>query len=529
MKTFSNNSEALSLYCFSSIPQPGARVTFYDYFKNQNDGVKYSIKDLLKILKNKKFKPIKTNSFDFSCYSDGAYPFYVSVNKFKRVKAIYFELRNNCGWGSGMFYERPDRLIKEREIIKKMPDGFQLDMTIPPAAAISFKTRNRQTYYTFSNYEIDGAYFVSKDKSIKKHIGNINIKSNLIVLDDMGNIDRLDENIDKKSIYKKAIKQNQFHGVDDGLSFERIYIPVKNKNYKIYLHHINKTEKEELKDIESDNPRTGSVSPIYPIISIQDIEGCFLTKDKDGKLVFTTKKDAKISDYLKNEISKKNKYLRICQLDIEDLTSLSFVNNLKYKIDTIFLVGFEHINDWSPLLKLKNVKKILFSKCNINLEEKDWTGKHNMYQRSHIRVVKSLNKNNIITIIEGLIINLNVKIFEIKFDSGVYNGEINSSKKTFEGYGMLNLSDGNRYSGNFKDSRFHGYGSYILSSGSWYLGEWKNGIQEGSAIFISKDGFRYIGNFKNNKYHGKGEFYMEATGDKSIIEHKDGIEIPNKK
>ena len=30
----------------------------------------------------------------------------------------------------------------------------------------------------------------------------------------------------------KAIKQNKFHGVDDGLSFERIYIPVKNKNYK---------------------------------------------------------------------------------------------------------------------------------------------------------------------------------------------------------------------------------------------------------------------------------------------------------
>ena len=95
-------------------------------------------------------------------------------------------------------------------MIKKMPDGFQLDMTIPPAAAVSFKTRNRQTYYTFSDYEIDSAYFVSKDKSVKKHLGNINIKSNLIVLDDMGNIDRLDENIDKKAIYKKAIKQSNF-------------------------------------------------------------------------------------------------------------------------------------------------------------------------------------------------------------------------------------------------------------------------------------------------------------------------------
>ena len=529
MKTFANNSESLSLYCFSSIPQPGARVTFYDYFKKESDGIKYSIKDIIKISKNKNFKPVKTNSFDFSCHSDGAYPFYVSVNKFKRVKAIYFELKNNCGWGSSMFYERPDRLIKEREMIKKMPDGFQLDMTIPPAAAVSFKTRNRQTYYTFSNYEIDSAYFVSKDKSVKKHLGNINIKSNLIVLDDMGNIDRLDENIDKKAIYKKAIKQSKFYGVDDGLSFERIYIPVKNKNYKVFIHHINKSEKDELNDLQTDNPKTGSVKPIYPIISIQDIEGCFLSKDKDGKLIFTKKKDNKISDYLKNEISKKSKYLRICQLDVQDLTSLNFVNYLNYKIDTIFLVGFEHINDWSPLLKLKNVKKILFSKCNINLEEKDFTGKINMYRRNHIKVIKSLNKRNIITIIEGLIININAKTFEIKFDEGMYTGEVNNLKKSFEGYGILKLSDGSCYTGNFKDSKFHGFGSYILSSGSWYLGEWKNGVQDGSAIFISKDGFRYTGNFKNNKYDGKGEFYMESTGDKSIIEHKEGIEITNKK
>ena len=246
-------------------------------------------------------------------------------------------------------------------------------------------------------------------------------------------------------------------------------------------------------------------------------------------LYLQKKKDNKISDYLKNEISKKNKYLKICQLDIEDLTSLNFVNYLNYKIDTIFLVGFEHINDWSPLLKLKNVKKILFTKCNINLEEKDFTGKYNMYRKRHIKVIKSLNKKNIITIIEGLIINMDAKTFEMKFESGIYNGEINNSKKTFEGYGMLKLSDGSCYTGNFKDSKFHGFGSYILSSGSWYLGEWKDGVQDGSAIFTSKDGFRYTGNFKNNKYHGKGEFYIESTGDKAIIEHKDGIEVTKKK
>ena len=36
-----------SLYCFSSIPQPGATVYFYDFQKNKDDGLKYSLKDII--------------------------------------------------------------------------------------------------------------------------------------------------------------------------------------------------------------------------------------------------------------------------------------------------------------------------------------------------------------------------------------------------------------------------------------------------------------------------------------------------
>lgn len=524
MKTFSGNQDALSLYCFSSIPQPGASVYFYDFYKGDKDGVKLSIKEINQISKKKDFKPIKTNSFDFTSFSDGAYPFYVSVNKFKRVTAIYFELRNNCGWGSNMFYERPGRLLQEKEMLKSMPENMQLDMTLAPAMSVNFKPRNRNTYFTFSHWEIDGARFVNNKKTIKKHLGYLDVKSNLIVLDDTGNLNRLDEKIDKKKIYDKAIKQKKYYGVDDGLSFERVFVPVKNKSYKVFIHYFNKTEKEEIKDLQLDDPVRGLVSPIFPIISIQDIDGCFLTKDKDGKLVFIKNKETKISEYLQSQIKKKNKNLKICQLDVEDLTSLSFVNKLNYKIDSISLVGFEHISVLSPLLKLKNVKKILFINCNISFEDRI-NGNHNKYKDHQIKIFKTLNQKKIITVLNGIIINFDVKQEQLEFDGGAYSGELNSSKGTAEGYGVLRLNDGSVYSGNFKDSKFHGYGSYILASGSIYLGEWKYGVQNGSAIFISKDGFRYTGNFKNNKYHGKGEFFIESTGETKIIKHNEGKEL----
>ena len=506
-----------SLYCFSSIPQPGATVYFYDFQKKKDDGLKYSLKDIDQILKDKKFNPIKSNSFEFTSLSDGAYPFYVSIDKDKKVQNIYFELKNNCGWGSSMFFERPERLIKEKEMIKKMPEGYQLDMTLAPAMAVKFGSRNRKTYYSFSHWEIDGEKFIKNNNNIKKKIGDLKINSNLIVLDDTGNLDRLDENIDTLKIYKKCIKEKNYYGVDDGLAFERITIPVKNKEYPIFIHHKYISEKEEVKELENDFPRGGLTAAIFPIISIQNIEGCYLSKDKDAKLIFKKEKDKGLSENLKTQIKKKEKNLSICQLDIDNLSSLNFITKLNHKIDRLSLVGFEHIDNWEPLLKLKNIKKLWISRSSFDLNDK-----------KNSNIIKTLNKKKIITYIDALVVDLNAKPIDLPFEGGNYNGEFNDKKKSLEGYGVLSRDDGSVYSGYFKDSKFHGFGIYMLPSGSCYFGEWKNGNQDGSAIFASKDGFRYTGNFKNNKYHGKGEFYFESTGETAMIEHNEGVEIKKK-
>ena len=170
-----------------------------------------------------------------------------------------------------------------------MPEGYQLDMALAPAMAVKFGSRNRKTYYSFSHWEIDGEKFIKNNNTIKKKILNLKIKSNLIVLDDTGNLDRLDENINTLKIYKKCIKEKNYYGVDDGLAFERITIPVKNKEYPVFIHHKYITEKEEVKELESDFPRGGLTAAIFPIISIQNIEGCYLSKDKDAKLIFRKK------------------------------------------------------------------------------------------------------------------------------------------------------------------------------------------------------------------------------------------------
>ena len=314
-----------------------------------------------------------------------------------------------------------------------------------------------------------------------------------------------------------GIKEKNYYGVDDGLAFERITIPVKNKEYPIFIHHKYITEKEEVKELENDFPRGGLTAAIFPIISIQNIEGCYLSKDKDAKLIFKKEKDNGLSENLKTQIKKKEKNLSICQLDIDNLSSLNFITKLNHKIDRLSLVGFEHIDNWEPLLKLKNIKKLWISRSSFDLNDK-----------KNSNIIKKLNKKKIITYIDALVVDLNAKPIDLPFEGGNYNGEFNDKKKSLEGYGVLSRDDGSVYSGYFKDSKFHGFGIYMLPSGSCYFGEWKNGNQDGSAIFASKDGFRYTGNFKNNKYHGKGEFYFESTGETAMIEHNEGVEIKKK-
>ncbi len=52
----------------------------------------------------------------------------------------------------------------------------------------------------------------------------------------------------------------------------------------------------------------------------------------------------------------------------------------------------------------------------------------------------------------------------------------------------------------------HGQGTDIFSNGDMYTGEYKDGKPEGKGQYTWKNGSFYIGEFKNGLKHGKGRW-----------------------
>ena len=170
------NKTITNIYCIGSIPVAAASIHLYDFFKKKDDGVKLEENQIVKNLKTKIFKKditdIKnTNYLNISSFADGAYPYYVLLDENKKVKKLFFELNNSCGWGSSMFSNqvRKERLKSERLARPQMPPGFQMDMPLAPAMSVKFGSRNRKTYISWTWFnEIDGEAFESQKKERKK-------------------------------------------------------------------------------------------------------------------------------------------------------------------------------------------------------------------------------------------------------------------------------------------------------------------------------------------------------------------------
>lgn len=100
----------------------------------------------------------------------------------------------------------------------------------------------------------------------------------------------------------------------------------------------------------------------------------------------------------------------------------------------------------------------------------------------------------------------------------LYEGEFVDGLK--HGRGSLVFSRGDRYNGEFERDLFHGYGVFIWKpayddsgnyvAGRRYDGEWKNGKFFGSGIMQVGNGDTYTGMFERNHYHGKGILRKEC-------------------
>ena len=72
------------------------------------------------------------------------------------------------------------------------------------------------------------------------------------------------------------------------------------------------------------------------------------------------------------------------------------------------------------------------------------------------------------------------------------------------GFGNYFSSEGEIYSGNWKNDRIEGEGTFIYSDGRKYKGNFKNDVKDGYGEYYWPDGDIYKGFWKNGKRHGKG-------------------------
>ncbi len=82
----------------------------------------------------------------------------------------------------------------------------------------------------------------------------------------------------------------------------------------------------------------------------------------------------------------------------------------------------------------------------------------------------------------------------------------------YNGYGVYNYANGNRYEGNFKDGSPDGKGILSFANGSKYLGHWEQNWRQGEGRLVFIEGHEYFGNFRRNQFHGQGVMRF-ANGD----------------
>ena len=360
------------VYCIGSIPVDTGQISIYDLGEkiiNQTLNERELVRN---ITNNKKIVTSKDKGLNISCFADGAYPCYVVVDKNKLIKKILIELTNTCGWGSSLFHEEYKVKKIESELISKskVPDDQQMDMIAGVRSSVDFSSSHRVTYspWRFLDFIKNEKDFLKKKGNTKTKLFNLEITSDYLIIDDFPGIDIKDI----KKIKNKKLKVK-----------DKFIFPLKNKSYPVYLYQNDKNIIDTINEIKKASNENNDQSPaMFPILSIEGIENCWLQKSSDSSLILVSdeNKFRGLSENIKNQIKlSDNKHyieLKICQLDIEDFT---YIDDLKNILDysepkKLILRHFKHINNWKILHKFFDLDEIHFDNCEIDLESEKKDG-----------------------------------------------------------------------------------------------------------------------------------------------------------
>ena len=77
----------------------------------------------------------------------------------------------------------------------------------------------------------------------------------------------------------------------------------------------------------------------------------------------------------------------------------------------------------------------------------------------------------------------------------------------FNGFGSITYSNGDKYTGTFKDEKRHGIGIYLYKHGDVYEGEFADHEIKGIGTYLFATGKKYVGEWEGGIYNGYGIFY----------------------
>ena len=72
------------------------------------------------------------------------------------------------------------------------------------------------------------------------------------------------------------------------------------------------------------------------------------------------------------------------------------------------------------------------------------------------------------------------------------------------GYHEMTFADGNKYSGNWENSKLHGYGTYTFANGATYIGNFVDGKYHGQGIYTEPGKRKYSGSWVYGQWTGFG-------------------------
>ncbi len=115
----------------------------------------------------------------------------------------------------------------------------------------------------------------------------------------------------------------------------------------------------------------------------------------------------------------------------------------------------------------------------------------------------------------GLTFSTTVQAKEIRYKSGVYNGQFtyNKNRKPVpHGQGVFSWNTGkySRFKGNFMRGKIRGYGTVFFRKGGYCVGQFNSKTKiNGGAECRYANGSRYVGNLRNNQRHNSGSLHYK--------------------